>query len=125
MAQSGLGKRIKAARKKAGMTLENVADCLGVSKQVVQFWETEYRTPTVANLKALADALLIEPGDLLNEAPGDGLGYEAKVSRSKELALLRLFRRLEEPAQDNLLQFLMVAADVSREVKQETTPATT
>lgn len=54
------GQRIKAARKKAGLTQKELGQRLGVSYQTVAQWENDLRNPKYETLKKIADALNID-----------------------------------------------------------------
>lgn len=50
-----LGQKLKNARLKKGLTLQQVADALGrKTRASVQHWESGYRIPKLSNLKRLA-----------------------------------------------------------------------
>lgn len=75
------GQRIKAARKKVGVTQEDLGKKLGVSPSFVAQYETGKRNPKIETLKRIADALSISiyeliDGDDLKRAViyGEGLG---------------------------------------------------
>ena len=51
------GQRIKAARKKAGLTQKQLGEKLGLSFQSVAQWENDLRNPKRETLKRLAEAL--------------------------------------------------------------------
>ena len=59
------GERIKAARKKAGMTQAQLAEKLGISFQSVAQWENDLRNPKQETLQKIADALGVSIFDLL------------------------------------------------------------
>ena len=48
------GKKLKELRKQAGMTQQQVADKLGITKSVVSYYELSERTPSPEVLKDLA-----------------------------------------------------------------------
>ena len=50
----GLGKSLYHARKKSGLTQENVAEKLGVSRQTISKWETNETLPDIQQSKRLA-----------------------------------------------------------------------
>jgi len=52
-----LSERIRAARTAAGLTQENVAEAMGVSRQAVAKWESGQSAPSTANLIRLAELL--------------------------------------------------------------------
>ena len=49
-----LGKKLLDLRKKAGLSQENVADKLGVSRQTVSKWETDQTVPELIKAKLLS-----------------------------------------------------------------------
>jgi transcriptional regulator with XRE-family HTH domain len=58
------GERIKEARKRAGMTQEDLANKLGIPYQSISQWERGTRKPKYGTLKKLADALDVWVYDL-------------------------------------------------------------
>lgn len=52
-----LSERIKACRKKHGLTQKQLADKLGVTQTAVSSWETGVRKPGIDVLEIIADAL--------------------------------------------------------------------
>ena len=63
------GNRLRALRKKSGLTQEELADALSVSYMTIRRWENEKTTPRMDDIKALAKALGVSEADLLNEPP--------------------------------------------------------
>jgi len=51
------GQRIKAARKRAGLTQKELGERLGITYQTVAQWENDLRNPKYDTLERLADAL--------------------------------------------------------------------
>ncbi|CAX56948.1 helix-turn-helix domain-containing protein [Erwinia pyrifoliae] len=74
---TGLGRRITALRKDAGMTQTQVAQALNVSQQAVQAWEAGRRRIQISILPAVARLLSVSLEDLLGEAP------EEKIARKR------------------------------------------
>lgn len=62
-----LGEKIKEARKKAGLSQEQLSEKLGVSRSAVAKWETDSGIPDVENLKALSVLLNISIDYLLDD----------------------------------------------------------
>ena len=62
-----LGETIKAHRTRCGMSQEQLAEKLGVSRQAVSKWETGTAEPSTSNLLALAKAFGIPPEELLRD----------------------------------------------------------
>jgi transcriptional regulator with XRE-family HTH domain len=61
-----LGSNLRAARKKLGLTQEQVAERSGVHSTEVSRIEAGKRDPQVSTLRKLAAALEVPPGELLN-----------------------------------------------------------
>ena len=61
-----LGEKIRACRRKAGLTQEQLAEAVGVSRQAVTKWEQNQSAPGTAHLMALAQALSLPAGELLD-----------------------------------------------------------
>ena len=62
-----LGEKIKEARKKAGLSQEQLAEKLGVSRSAVAKWETDKGIPDVDNLKVLSKLLNVSVDCLLDD----------------------------------------------------------
>ena len=60
------GERLREARKKAGMTQEQLAEVLSVSRQAVTKWESDKGIPDVENLKLIAKVLDVSIDYLLD-----------------------------------------------------------
>lgn len=67
-----LGKKLKSARKEAGLTQEQLAVKLMVSRQAITKWEADKGMPDIENLKSLSQLLgvsidyLLDNGEQLN-----------------------------------------------------------
>ena len=61
-----LGKKLKSARKKAGLTQEQMAEKLVVSRQAITKWEADRGMPDIENLKQLSKLLNISIDYLLD-----------------------------------------------------------
>lgn len=64
-----LAERIKNLRKDAGLSQEQMAERLGVSRQAVTRWETGLGTPDLDNLVAVADLFGVTVDALLRDTP--------------------------------------------------------
>ena len=68
-----LGEKVKAARKQCGLSQEQLAEKMTVSRSAVAKWEADKGLPDVENLKALAQLLngsvdyLVDDGEKLEE----------------------------------------------------------
>lgn len=63
-----LGEKISAGRKSAGLTQEQLAQQLCVSRAAVAKWETDAGMPDILNLRALAALFAVSMEDLLDES---------------------------------------------------------
>ncbi len=92
--------RIKQLRLEAGLTRRQLADYVGVSISAVSCWETGSReVPTGNNLVKLAEALGIEPAEVVRI---DG----KKATLSSVVRLLAAFRALSEERQLEAINFV-------------------
>lgn len=63
-----LSRRLRTARQERGMSLEAVAQKAQVSTSLLSQIERGKASPSLVSLVAIADALMVRPGDLLDEA---------------------------------------------------------
>ena len=110
--EAGMAQRIKSLRQAKGLTLEQVADVVGVGKSTVRKWETGM----IANMRRdkiadLAKALDTTPAYLMGWKEED----EKKNSPSElsltegEKLMLELFRKIPEDKQAAALEMLRAA----------------
>ena len=66
--------RLASLRKQRGFTQQSLADRLGVEQPTVQRWETGKREPDLTQLFALAAALDIAPGALIDPSIAAAIG---------------------------------------------------
>ena len=68
-----LGEKIKEARKQCGLTQEQLAEKMALSRSAIAKWESNTGLPDVDNLKLLAQLLnvsidyLLDDGDVMDE----------------------------------------------------------
>ena len=60
-----LGEKIREQRKKAGLSQEQLAEKLNVSRQAITKWETGKGIPDVANLIAISDEFGLSLDELI------------------------------------------------------------
>lgn len=65
------GNHLRAWRKKAGLTLEELAGMVGTTKAVVSLLENEKRPLSAKWLRKFAEALDTTPGRILDVDPGE------------------------------------------------------
>lgn len=111
--EKGMAQRIKALRQEKGLTLEQVADVVGVGKSTVRKWETGM----IANMKRdkiadLAKALGTTPAYLMGWSEDDqdkkDSPTELQLSEGEKM-MLELFRRIPEDRQAAALELLRAA----------------
>ena len=62
-----LGNSLFHARKKSGLSQEEVAEKIGVSRQTISKWESNQSSPDIQSCKAMADVFGISLEELLYE----------------------------------------------------------
>lgn len=86
-----LGERIKGLRKEAGMSQEQMAERLGVSRQAVTRWETGLGTPDLDNLVAVADLFGVTVDALLRDGQEAPDPVEQETDRFTSLTQCDVF----------------------------------
>ena len=114
----GMAQRIKALRKENNLTLEQVADIVGVGKSTVRKWETGM----IANMKrdkiaALAMALGTTPAYLMGwSEETEKISPEEPTLTEGEKMVLELFRKIPEDRQNEALDLLRVALRMQKKL---------
>lgn len=62
------GEKLKLARKQAGMSQEELAEKLMVSRSAIAKWEADKGYPDISNLKAISELLSVSLDDLLSDS---------------------------------------------------------
>lgn len=108
---NGMAQRIKTLRKENNLTLEQVANIVGVGKSTVRKWETGM----IANMKrdkisALAKALNTTPAFLMgwDEEIEENTPEELKLTEGEKM-LLDLFSQVPEENQEMVLDMIRIA----------------
>ena len=78
-----LGEKIRYARKRCGLSQEQLADRMCVSRSAIAKWETDKRIPDVENLKTLSRLLFVSVDSLLDDSTD---GDSAVVREQYQLA---------------------------------------
>lgn len=107
--EEGMAQRIKELRQKKGLTLEQVADVVGVGKSTVRKWETGM----IANMRrdkiaSLAKALGTTPEYLMGWDEKETSPSEPQLTEGEKI-LLDLFNRVPEDQQQLVLQMIRAA----------------
>ena len=98
---SELSNKILYLRKKHNLTLEQVADIVGVGKSTVRKWETGM----IQNMRRDKIALLAKA---LHTTPAFLMGWNSEISEN-EAILLELFRQVPAEHQEMVLGMIRVA----------------
>ena len=85
------GMRLRAARRDRGLTQEEFAARLGVSRSAIAQWETDRAGQIRGNLLRISEVLGVSLEYLLH---GDDKRAPLQAASGDELALLRLYREL-------------------------------
>jgi transcriptional regulator with XRE-family HTH domain len=96
-----IGTRIRTARRDCGLTQDELADLVGVSRSAVAQWETGRAGQVTANLSRIAAALEVSVEYLM---VGDDKHAAGEVRQGDELALLRLYRECDPEDRQMLLR---------------------
>ena len=96
-----IGTRIRAVRRERGLTQDDLAEKVGVSRSAVAQWETGRTGQVTGNLSRIADVLDVNVEFLMY---GDDKRGPAEVRHGDELALLRLYRECEPEDRQMLLR---------------------
>ena len=114
--EEGMAKRIKKLRQEKGLTLEQVADVVGVGKSTVRKWETGM----IANMRRDKIADLAKA---LGTTPAYLMGWKEDIEEEKkdspdelqltegEKALIKLLRRVPAAEQPIVIEKILSALD--------------
>lgn len=101
LAPAGVGPRIRDARRQLGLTQDDLAQAVGVSRSAVAQWETDRTGQLRTHLGRIAQTLKISVEHLLH---GAASREPAIAAGGDELALLRLYRECRPDDQATLLR---------------------
>ncbi len=103
------GEKMKKARIEAGLTQEELAEVMTVSRAAIAKWESDRGMPDISNLKTIAEVLNVSVDYLLNEEgtidltytkkPIDLTGYgdQGRLGRLKKIEIKEKIVREEYP----------------------------
>ncbi|GBQ66134.1 transcriptional regulator [Ameyamaea chiangmaiensis NBRC 103196] len=100
-----LGERIRALRKLAGLTQEDVSRAMGLSRSAVAHWETDREGSVRQHLPRLAELLGVPVEAFLNGMAVENVQVELTID---EVDVLRLYREL------NVVERLSVQRTIAR-----------
>src|ERR1700760_1177839 len=96
-----IGGRIRAVRRERGLTQDELAHQVGVSRSAVAQWETGRTGQITGNLSRIAAALDVGVEYLVY---GDDKRAAAEARQGDEMALLRLYRECDPEDRQMLLR---------------------
>ncbi len=97
----GAATRIRGARRALGLTQDELARRVGVSRSAIAQWETDRTGQVRGNLARVAAVLGVSIGYLITGESEVGL---MSVETADERALLSLYRQIREPGRAELLR---------------------
>lgn len=104
-----IGQRIRTARERKDMTLDEVAKCCHTTKQTIFKYENEIVTNIPYDkIVLLATALDVSPSYLFGWDEKESSPSEPKLTEGEEL-VLELFRKIPVDRQPEALELLRVA----------------
>lgn len=104
-----IGQRIRARRTELGLSLQKVADALGVSKNAVYLWEVSETTAiAIANLLALSEVLEMSVAELLPPKATEG---DFALKDEREILLIQQFRLLSEQQKEACLRVALAMSE--------------
>jgi len=96
-----IGERIRDIRRQRGITQEDLAEAVGVSRSAVAQWETGRAGQVTGNLTRVADVLGVHVAVLLGANPR---GAPPSKLSGDEMALVRLYREMGAADRQSLLR---------------------
>lgn len=107
---SELSRKIKELRLVRDMTLEQVANIVGVGKSTVRKWETgDISNMRIDKVDSLAKALGVSPVYLMGWNPTETKTPDEPKLTEGEEAMLNLFKKIPENKQKVVLEIIRLA----------------
>jgi transcriptional regulator with XRE-family HTH domain len=110
------GQRLAAARKEKGLTQARLGELIGVSRELVDYYERRAPNPSLEFIQRAAEALGVEPGFFFEEGepqrrkkPGPPSEFEQRLEQ---------LRRLPRSQQELILRMLDAALGPQTEVRE-------
>ena len=110
-----IGAKLRQARIAAGLTQEQTAEALGVSRQSISNWENEKNYPDIVSVVRLSDLYAVSLDALLKEeAPmSDYLDYLEKLAAAAGMTEINSFASLKEALKNRMAFFASMGCNVS------------
>ena len=94
------GKNLKRERKRAGITMDELAEQAGVTQAQISFYERNINKPSIEKLEAIAHALNVPISNLLDE---DVTPYQSCTHLKKEEQDLLHYYRLVDTSEKAMI----------------------
>lgn len=108
-----IGKRVRAERTKAGLTLEELAEASSISASFLAYVEQGKKKASVVTVKKIADGLRIPMADLFSDLPASPRSTYEPTTLRKLAPLLK-----ERTAKDRAF-IVGVVKDISRRLSKK------
>lgn len=115
------GKNLKRERKRAGITMDELANQVGVTQPQISFYERNINVPSIEKLEAIAHALNVPISKLLGE---DVTPYQLHTNLKKEEQdLLHYYRLVDVTAKTMIMNVARTAYEAQIKIVQATSRA--
>lgn len=118
-----LGRKIRALRREAGLSLRELGAAVGVSLVQFQRYETGISPLSTSRLLAISTVLGVRAASLLGEIDGAGADDPGNRRRQEDAELALLFANLTEPADRRAILNLARVSAARDEVQRLTAPS--
>lgn len=115
------GKNLKRERKRAGITMDELANQVGVTQAQISFYERNINVPSIEKLEAIARVLNVPISKLLDE---DATFYQPHTNLKKEEQdLLHYYRLVDGAAKAMIMNVARTAYEAQIKIVQTTSRA--
>jgi|GEM_PF-1883581 predicted transcriptional regulator len=115
------GKNLKRERKRAGITMDELAEQAGVTQAQISFYERNINAPSIEKLEAIAHALNVPISKLLDE---DVTLYQPYTNLKKEEQdLVHYYRLVDVTAKTMIMNVARTAWEAQIKIVQTTSRA--
>ena len=115
------GKNLKRERKRTGITMDELANQVGVTQAQISFYERNINVPSIEKLEAIARALNVPVSKLLDE---DATLYQPHTNLKKEEQdLLHYYRLVDGAAKTMIMNVARTAYEAQIKIVQTTSRA--
>lgn len=116
------GKNLKRERKRAGVTMDELANKVGVTQSQISFYERNINVPSIEKIEAIAHALNVPISRLLDE---DVIPYQPYANLKKEEQdLLHYYRLVDGAAKTMIMNVARTAFEAQIKIVQTTSRKT-